>query len=402
LKSVVGLSEQLRSAEAIIRRDLESVHLTTETGEAVRVSDPRVTANAWRSPNQGFFEVINTNLAGQWVDEGVEEGLHSYRVTGHSLAFTAQLPANSPENVFVGDTTRGAVQLVDWTTLRDLAPPPIAGLPVKGVAPVAELYYFLVPNGLTTSVEDPALSGQGVPLYTLCRRQALVAPQRSGDFNPVGANNLRSAGLPDLSFSTYPIYSITAPNPMPATPFPAPAPDDDDDDDDAEGLVPPMVTPVPPTGRDFVNSPSSLTNWRNRMRYVWPTNPGAPGAMPPYPGIQDAQRLLMNPNTPTTPAYLGYWRTPNISNPADKIGTEFLLTNVISFQIRPLFSGFHLEELPAVTGATTTAGNFPRLWDTGVLANRTTTGALRGLQLKLRIWDPKNKLTRQMTVSIDL
>ena len=392
LKSVVTLSEQLRSAEAVIRRDLEATHLEKETGEPVRVSDPAVSFGEWLSPNRGFFEIVNFNNATstEFVAEGSEEGLASQRVTGHSLAFTAKLSAANTDSIFYGDTA----SFVNWTGLADLSPG--GG---KSVSPWAELYYFLTPqpgNPNTPDVlnDDGTVNSKGVPLFTLCRRQALPAPgardltNTATPPNSFPAGSLRAASLPDLSYSTYPFYTQAGP-------------------------VPP---PPPPTGRDLVNDTATLTDWRNRMRFQWPSNPSTFGPPLATVGVTDVQRLTIPPVTVATKPYR-CWVMPTISLPDDKIGTEFLLPNVISFQVRPQFgtsaSTAHFDELPVVTGGNPSNANYPRLWDTGTGTNPKRIDpnlpyrdpqvqVLRGVQLKLRIWDTKNKMTRQMTISVDL
>ena len=49
LKSLAGLSEQLRSAETVILRDLSANHLEDEWSRPVLVSDPKVQQQAWRN-----------------------------------------------------------------------------------------------------------------------------------------------------------------------------------------------------------------------------------------------------------------------------------------------------------------------------------------------------------------
>ena len=53
LKSTVGLSEQLRSAESVMRRDLEATHLEDADGVPVRISSLGATP-----PARGYLEVI--------------------------------------------------------------------------------------------------------------------------------------------------------------------------------------------------------------------------------------------------------------------------------------------------------------------------------------------------------
>ena len=61
LKSVAGLSEQLRAAEVVMRRDLSAIHLTDENGVPLRVSQQVVANQAWGTPKQGYFAVRQTS-----------------------------------------------------------------------------------------------------------------------------------------------------------------------------------------------------------------------------------------------------------------------------------------------------------------------------------------------------
>src|SRR5687767_11429926 len=47
LKSIGDLSEQLRTADDVLRRDLAAAHMEDPAGSVVRVSDPLVATSAW-------------------------------------------------------------------------------------------------------------------------------------------------------------------------------------------------------------------------------------------------------------------------------------------------------------------------------------------------------------------
>ena len=83
-----------------------------------------------------------------------------------------------------------------------------------------------------------------------------------------------------------------------------------------------------------------------------------------------------------------------IGSASDKYGSDVVLNNVISMQIRVITNGssmLFLDDLPV-------AGVYPLRLDT---ANGSGI-VIRAIQIKLRVWDTKNSITRQITITQDL
>ncbi len=340
LKSTVGLSEQLRSAETVLRRDLEATHLETGEGLPIRVS------NAGASFTKGYLEVIQGSVPKQnynsgkpfydivmtpaaystypYVIEGEEDGVTSGRATDHALFFTSKLRGNSTQEVFLG-----------------VAPSPVAGQSLTDYVPTssasgtiatewAELGYFLNFSNLMTVSDDPAVPP--LRLYKLIRRQKLLATSAT----PLPL--LPAAGgrtYPADWWNEFPETSIsTQPRPLPTNPFAG------------------------------VNDASTVTS-RNNRSYMLFTN-----------GVT---------NVPTTTATLNVSPAAGVSQ-----GTDILVTNVLSMQIRVMdTSGKFQDQLPVG------ASGFG-------LDTANNTGQMRAIQIRLRVYDTKNHLTRQMTMTFDL
>ena len=101
-------------------------------------------------------------------------------------------------------------------------------------------------------------------------------------------------------------------------------------------------------------------------------------------------------------------------------GDDLLLNNVISFEVRLVYDGATTftggnAHYPAADLSTTLQNNDPLFTGKGVFdtwykdaagnwANPSTTDSVplrlraRAVQIKLRVWDQKNKLTRQTTI----
>jgi type II secretory pathway pseudopilin PulG len=338
LKSVAGLSGQLRTAEAVLLRDLGAPHLEDEWAKPVLVSDAKVQATAWTGANQkrGFFMVrqisplkqeFNSALATPqyiapasspndypFVCEGYDtDGVPSYRATDHVLHMTSRLSGTNIDQVYTG---LAPANLANTTMNRqDLR------VGNQFVGTWAEVLYFLKPGGLVTTGDD-ALGGRTLTLFTLYRRQRVLTP------SPF-------AFAPPLVQSDYPGIS------------------------------------VPPAAATPTNDPLAITTTTNRL---------------------DA----------TSPA-------PIPSNSQTEYGTDILLSNVISFQIRLQFegqAGFSDEWQTGVTGQQArTDGAGARVYDTAddkSLYPGTTKPRIRAVQIKLRVYDTRNKMTRQITIIQDV
>src|SRR5581483_7128499 len=215
MKSVAGLSEQLRTAEATITRDLGAVHLEDEWGKPILVSDPSVQSTQWSSAfnKRGFFKVRQVSPALQnysltttpapyafsytnnpnypFLFEGLDpDSVPSFRATDQVLHFSARLPGVSADQVFVAaapyqNPPAGPGDLVDSSMNRqDLR------VGNQFVSDWAEIAYFLRPTAVQTAPDDES-NVQPLTLYTLYRRQRVMTA------NPFSFN-------PALDQNTYP------------------------------------------------------------------------------------------------------------------------------------------------------------------------------------------------------
>ena len=332
LKSTVGLSEQLRSAETTIRRDLEATHLENAEGLPIRVSDFKAT------PTRGYLEVIQGTAPKQnysstdlyydnvmtpaayttypYVIEGSEDKVTSGRATDHSLFFTAKLRGNSTQEVFLGV----APSQVAGQSLTDFVP---AGSAAGTIATEwAEVGYFLKFSNVMTISDDPAVAP--LRLFTLHRVQRVLVPTATTLPLAPSPGGLTAAQWRD----NYPEASIST-------------------------LVTPPV-PGPATQTAGVNDPSTVARRNNRS-------------------------YLLSNALDIAPATLS------------SKGTDILVTNVVSMQVRVMDNtGKFQDQLPA--------GSNGFGLDTAVPA----TPQMRAIQIRLRVYDTKNHLTRQMTMTFDL
>jgi hypothetical protein len=187
LRAQGNMQERLRIASIIMRDDLTAWHFTQGQGQYLYQQDLNLVFPytppgnpGWSPPADGFFRIYqapeNPNdpnpvtQGNPFVLEGSDsDGINFTRATRHALHFTVQRRGAGPENNF-----------------RVLNPPPSPPSPVlyTPIAPNwmyppdyrdtasfssqwAEVIYYLATNGE---------SANGTPLYTLYRRQKLLAP----------------------------------------------------------------------------------------------------------------------------------------------------------------------------------------------------------------------------------
>jgi type II secretory pathway pseudopilin PulG len=333
LKSVVGLSEQLRAAEAVITRDLSAVHLEDEWARPVRVSALQVQQQGWTAVNQkrGVFKVRQVSPRRQNFNPGVNDpafindphhpfllegidanGVASHRATDHVLHLTACLPGVSADQVFFasapaidppGNLVASSMNRHDLRVGNQF------------ISDWAEVAYFLRPTGLLSFGDDED-GGKTLRLHTLYRRQRVLTPAPFDFSQPLDQNQ-----FPGVS--------------------------------------------VPPVTGSPTNDPLRITNLANRLPTDAP--PGDPFVM------------------------------ANIASTSPEYGSDVLLSNVISFQIRMQFEGVpgFQDEWVSVPPA----GDGSRTYDTAANAPKPRPLAI---QIKLRVYDTRNKMTRQMTITQDL
>ncbi len=357
LKSTVGLSEQLRAAESVMRRDLEAPHLENADGVAVRVS-------SGATAPRGYFEVLQATQpnAATFVKEGTEDGTDSYRGTDQAIFCTTHLGGKSAQELYFGEAP-------------DTVDPSFADYLPQGstyASDWAELAFFLRPSGPFTKSDDPTVLP--VQLFTLHRRQRVLA--RKSVLLPFGG----AYATPDDYRTAYPDASISS----------------------QVQLVPPGPMP-PPVQYARLNDPSTVQGRRDRFGY-YTTGPAA-GSVP----------------DPVMPDSFGSARSFSsvLRASGAAIGTDILVTNVVSMHVRVLDgTGKFYDRFTQVPNPAPSPPAPPYLPGSGVAppTSYPNSGAtegfrldtapanvqMRAIQIKLRVYDTKNRLTRQLTMSFDL
>jgi type II secretory pathway pseudopilin PulG len=466
LKSAVTLSEQLRTAEDVLRRDLSAVHLEDEFGRPVKLS--QMPAGQWTStadlPRKGYFSIKQPSVPVQLLDatarpydavngtlqapigpqlaypflantapydtatltglqnrarypfqwEGIEDGVDSFRATDHTISMTVKLSGKTAQEVFTSATPPVNPQLGQQPFSRVDLDPTFGG---QVVTPWAEVVWFLRPvsdpiNGVTAEYSDPSdptvQTRQKLQLYSLHRSQRVIPSlPTSLPFNvpapvpPALLNTFREA-FPELSIATVRPLSAKAdlfPNP----PFPG----------YPQGYRGANPWQDPNVVVAQVNTPETVTDPLNRTEY-----------------IVDWLRFATNTNQPPNLLNLlpaGYQLSqsptglPTVVNPG-KVGSDLVLNNVVSMEVRVLTdasgSGVVPRHLPPYLNANFSPpfGNGvapfaiqPRFYDSyyggtvgGTQVNTLNPHRIRAVQLKIRVYDIKNNMTRQMTVTQDL
>jgi len=394
MKSTGDLMTQLRAAGEVVKRDLQADHfaeadnknkLSDQSLDKLRVDDTmptnppppgtpgRFVLRGWSPPaNGGFFRIKSTPApltptpGSAAVTEGQDgDGLLSSRATDHYLHFTSVLELGD-QNAYTAS---------------------VPGRPGTLTSRAAEIAYFLepTPSGYT--------SGTGsTPLYHLIRRQRLLA----------ATGNEQAAITP-------------ATNPITQAQF------------DAGGKA--VVNTLPRGTTPQTYFISTLADLNDPSRATLPT-------------LRLGRSFGAGPTTPADDTTLA-----SISQNASMIGDDILISNVISFEVKvqwdsplpaasdTLPSSAYPRPSQFVPGTTTDtpfdylpnsdptmrngsqAG--PYVFDTwGPIGGWNnvdqTTGRLTGgnvpplairvkaVQLRIRVYDPKLKNTRQITIVQDL
>ena len=166
-RSTGNMMSQLDSARAVLARDILAEHFLRDENKpngGVRLSDQRLdflnnAGAGWTPPTGGFFRIISPASTFETFDS---DGFAINSARNHALHFTAILPV-ADQNLYTANSPAGTT-----TTYASRA---------------AEVAYFLVDSGLTTS------PGGGQKLYHLIRRQRLVALTGDETASLLGAAN---------------------------------------------------------------------------------------------------------------------------------------------------------------------------------------------------------------------
>jgi prepilin-type N-terminal cleavage/methylation domain-containing protein len=346
LKSAGDLAERLRMVTARLHRDLAANHFN----QGARLSDPKFWQN---SPNGtsgapgppslgGFFCIYQGLMPGQaldYVTEGNQvTGVPSTRTTSHGMHFTVQLGGTDLGDIF--STTAAAntwaprldsSQFTDLPDARFMNPTiPSAS---NGTGPVpnnlpsmynytwAEVAYWLQASiNPSTGVQDDA---NGTPLFNLFVRRRLAVQ-----------DNTHIQQFPAQPTQAPPAGWVNGPDDYPEV---------------SCEYDPPGQTTM------YFNSPVDLSVPQRRFSY--------PKNLPALPTDS------IMPQDPVTggPAYQTFTQAaaldPNL--PAQLQNADLLLTDVISFEIRMLFSDPTFSSSVTSTQAyiPNPAQPFMTLWD---------------------------------------
>ena len=412
LKSVGDMSEKLRTVETSLRKDLEAQHLEDEQGTPVRVSEPRLGTPdaprlAWTNPlntlpvpgapivgptavspsRRGFLSVVQLTPPTQNISaaavfstgygynatataantpywyEGTDADMESLRAIDHVLSMTVKAQGKTAQDGF---TTGVPFALNTSPVLSRTDFDPTVSL---YFSQWAEVVYFLKAQGVVfTDNGDGTLTP--LPVFSLHRRQRVLTPvpvRLQVPPNPTlpKGNDWRE-GYPDLSVRAEPVWT---PGPMNTFTLPITAVDSWTN------------TPTDVTIPD--RRMSAFVDWRNYVSGV-PVRQFRP--LPA--GIAEVE--------------LGKPGDGQVVN-AERLGSDVLLNNVLSFQVRVLVDPSvtfgnpngtsYVDPLPPIGGPTT----WPRAYDTATSGYR-----IKAVKITVRIWDSKNKQTRQISIVQDL
>ncbi len=480
LKSVVGMAEQLRSAESVIRRDLGAPHLETSLGSPVRVrnlaqvppgetlrgafrfrqgdaaslptgrgpeAEGRKSATPYGDSEGGVLSFRTPNLLGNELDpsslllasnggplrnELFAPATPTGRAWADFLQVTVTLSGASPQELFT--TT---VDPAILTALRAAGAIPseiqsaAANSTDQFVSRSAEVSYFLRPTGPGSSgavvVQTSEEGGvRQLPLYTLYRRVRLLVPQTV--VLPPSVTLTQIKNSPGLAIGVV-RDRTSSPAGNPTTTYQALGMADNPTALSG-GLTPANST----IGMDQnANDPSITFQPVHLMGSL-----GDPLA-PTLPGSLTASQQTWAARAP--------YPIPSGTN---DYGSDLLVTNVVSMTVRPVYdivfqtstnaayvpggvqSSYQPRDLPEFGRPSDTPDSnvpgWPRMASIpgrpsqvflrdplGTAPNIVSgIGSLRSLspdfpavtlkavEVKLRVYDAKNKTSRQMTVLQDL
>ena len=396
LKSTADLAERLRSTTTILRRELAADHFDGKR----RMSQPDFwlsqESTVTSSPPEGFFRIYQGSAS---VLEGYDTTelnpvvpnvryMNSYHATNHMLHFTAKLRGNERGDFYsAGDIPASGAALITSQYLFGTRHYEESATVYN--SQWAEVVYFLRATGDTAK--------GGTPLFALYRRQFLL----------VLDNALLSAPIKGVP-SSYPEMSCR---------------------DDGTG-----------TGTLYFNNPRDVTMPIRRSGMIPNPNTFVPAPVPAYPANAGLAGIPLYVDTTTTPstAKVGYQTMADVN--AAMAGSDILLSNVLSFEVRILpIGGTQFVDLfdssltvnkpgnsvfngagqarvfdtwsnmneKTVAGAPTPAYDYSQ----SVAANATaqpyampfpTTVRPKAIQVIIRVWDEKTFQTRQVTVVQDL
>lgn len=376
LKSIGDMAERLRTAQTKLRVDLEAQHFETGDSPArLRLSDLNyhqigLPGASVLTPKGGYFRIEQGSGSGY---EGLDpDGLMSTnafpRLTdspanrGHALEFTVRRDGDSPDDLFTiqsntlaadseTDTALGASQFsTRWARVR-------------------------------WQLGNPQTNSAGVTTYTLYRSVRLLAPappttSLAATRQILIPSERELISTPAVApFNPHTVQTITSPLTRVNSP------------------INPYDQTLNPThyGDDIV-----LTNVTSFE--VKPTWDAGANVRSPRSGTVNSLQTTLNPTNPSTPIPDGSVgaNRPNSEWPYDDLPTISTLPYSAVENNDPAYVGRRIFD--TWTNATG--------WNTGQTTPSPTAIPLRirvtALQIKVRVFDPKNLLSRQVTFIVPL
>jgi len=363
-RAQANLMTQLNAVGTILHRDLVVAHPflpdDSRPNRGLRLSDQRLdllTADrqGWTPPPGGFFRIVSPDSAS--IPDN--EGLNIYTADNHALHFTAILPANET-NLF-----HARVNFID-----------MGGNPLvkEYESRAAEIAYFLVHTGNNTP--------GGSPLYNLIRRQRLVAIDNNSRTSLLHPVNVTPANNPEYECSialgpSGPVTLREIRNPdnrlqLPPPPVSVPSP--------------PSLPPLPPFSLPIPQLPQQV-----QAPWIFPSGSPNHGADILLSNVLSFEvRVDWDPN-------------PNVilnsSNPPRSlpVNAEYPYDNLTANIGRNPAFQVQLEPPPAPPRCTVfdTWYDQPN-WNT-TFATLPLAIRVRGIQVSVRVFDPKTRAVRQNT-----
>jgi prepilin-type N-terminal cleavage/methylation domain-containing protein len=424
LRSMGTLAERLRTTHNLLQDDLQSQHLDASgSGGAPLLSDLRydrlsVGGGEMTPPRGGFFSLVQRGgVAGGSVFEGMDQDtIYSTHATSHVLGFTVRRiatqarpdqPLARPDQLFTVDLTPLTTNAAFGPALNQLLAASSCDAVVSTaanptfVSEWAEVFWFLS--------AAPTSTVNGVPQYTLYRRVRALTPVEidiptTPDVGIQDVLSCRQVNVgPGLTvWRTNTPQSVRVPNyrlyfnPQTApTPFPLGHPKHGDD------IVLTNVT-----------SFEVKAAWQQAPQWVVPQ----PNPLPPlvYAAPPAPRPVVFNPG-PGNPINFPIVQVPppNIPN-ADAAAFSDVRYDDLPIRNTLLPSPLLPENVSIVSGVPNpTVYTDQRVFDTWTdeLTGWNTPGTpncipfrarMMGVQVRIRVYEPKNKMTRQATLVMKL
>jgi type II secretory pathway pseudopilin PulG len=344
LRSAGELQDRLRSAGERLRQDLQAPHFEDEAIRAGRLSEVRLDSNQYFRPSSGFFQI--TQLSESIPEHtGVQNSPRDYstKSVDHALMFTMKLPGNSKQTIFSSPRVGAPAGQQGLDNKHDNLLQSTSQYGTRW----AIVSYFLFASGQKTTGANPS---NNKLLYNLHRKVKLLAEV------PDSYIVVSSADAANYFFDPATGRVYTAAD-VASSPLIRPSNVD-------------MFTPAV-DGSDIVMS--NLLSFEVKADYspVLTTSASSVTTVFPRPSIRTTD--LMSPVT---------------------TGVDYNANN----------KDFPFDDLPIFnTRAQTAKRSFDSGYGGGIDPSLSGSSVpqpyrVKAMQIKLRIYDPKNKATRQQTI----